>query len=710
MSESSSRMDHPSITTATDLLLIGKPQRRRSRSRRRHRSHKHTNNNNNNNNSDNDDESSSHHSHGSSHGSHDPLQKATRLLGRIIRPCLSYRARCAEAEAAPNQLVLDLCCRHPALALQRFPTHLEGLALSPLKFLLQNKANRVVVQDFVRAFPDAVRMADGDIMVGGGGNHDNPAAAAVANSNSTAATASGTYASFQLDGYPLHVACSVRQDEGEIIALLAHSFPDATRCKNQGGYLPLHLMLEYRGVTPALEGVQALVRLYPESTILKAPSLYPPPVFSVFSLHASHCTGPVVETILSHVPRHVTSLQFPIGCFTDDTVQPHHARALTRVLPQLQQLELCPPQWHAQGWETFAATFRFPLAISNLRQLVLKAPKFNPTAAAAAAALSPSPPRQQSHSVVLAGVAPALLTEDGLCHLLQNLTNLQSLNLMVDYHPQEGRNITQPLAHLLTHGQLRQLRVDGFPLQLPVLYQALQANVRLQQLVLNDLVVPQTTTTSATTNNNNIDVQQQPSSSSSSSQLLRLSDVLRQGNVTLQTAATVSFTGQLGDEYSQIQYWASLNRLGRAVARHADATVDMLVQLLVNASNDDVLLRQSNTNNNGGANNNNGHANQNPAVAASVDRDVQSIVYGLLRESPGSWSNSTGCANNPIRDGSGAAAGDVEMQNADSDPEQKVPSPIAWLLSAPAKRPSVASPVTSPRKRKIQRPFGSGSS
>lgn len=205
--------------------------------------------------------------------------------------------------------------------------------------------------------------------------------------------------------------------------------------------------------------------------------------------------------------------------------------------------------------------------------------------------------------------------------MIHNLINLQSLSLTVDYHPQEVRNLTQPLAHLLScpQGQLQHLRVDGFPLQLPILYQALIGNTKLTQLILNELVVSPTAARA---------LPLRPSVGP-----LQLSHVLQQGNVTLQTAATVSFTGQLGDEYSKIQYWASLNRLGRGLVRKADADAQVLLPLLAQVATDDVLQGRS--------------------------CDVQSILYGLLRESPGSWSNSN-------IGGSTGTTADVDMDQEDN--------------------------------------------
>jgi len=524
------------------------------------------------------------HSHSNSNSSkrhHDPLQKAESLLRRIIRPVLSYAAtatRCAQAEAAPNQLVLDLCRRHPSLATQRFPTHRQDLLLSPFQFLISNKANVEVIQNFLERFPQAVQCH-----------------------NNSSSSSNGEYL-YCLDGYPLHLACSVRQTEGDIIAMLAQAFPEATRVRNQRGYLPLHLLLEYRGVAPALEGAQALLQLYPESTVLKAP-VSAPPVFQVFSLR--HCSRQLMECILSHVPPHVTSLQFPIGCFAEDTVLPDHAQALTKVLPQLQHLELVPPQWHLHAWISFVTACRYPSVVGNLRTLILRARKYQPPAPPPPPAPAPpttAPPTTATS--IMNGMTMQQEAADLIGHMVQNLTNLTVLSISVDYHPQEVRNLTQPLASLLRHGTLQSLKVDGFPLQLSILYQALRGNTSLRQLVLNELVVKTPPSHSPS----------QQQHSNHSSQCLLLSQVLAWGNVTLQKAATVSFTGQLGEEYSRIQYWTTLNRLGRAFVRGNDVHLETLVQILLQAQNDNVIFQGRSC-------------------------DGQSILYGLLRETPGSWSN-----------------------------------------------------------------------
>ena len=93
--------------------------------------------------------------------------------------------------------------------------------------------------------------------------------------------------------------------------------------------------------------------------------------------------------------------------------------------------------------------------------------------------------------------------------------------------------------------------------------------------------------------------------------------MLQKHNVTLQECAPLN-------NCPKIDYVLHLNRLGRASARYAEGS--QLINLLVAASKDDYLA-------------------SNCARFGSAPRATVSILYGILRESPGFWCH---CGHTPI--------------------------------------------------------------
>lgn len=469
------------------------------------------------------------------------LRKAHSLLRRMIRPVVGFRTPTdAEVEAAPNQLVLDLCRKHPMLATEKFLCHNKQVELSPLKFLIHNQADVEVITGFCQSFPHTVQQVDGK---------------------------NDFFSS--LDGYPLHMASTIRQNDGALIALLASAHPPAVSIPNEGGFLPLHLLLEYRGFTPALEGVRALIDIDPEAAIRKAP-VNPPPVFSVLS--SSQLSREHMECIYSRLPRHVIRLDFPPNCFHEDCLSLDHARTIARVLPQIQEINLQPPQWASEAWLFFVQACQ--QHATHLRKLALRPPVLRP------------------------GVPPEVRT--AFFQFLYGCTALEMMDLQTSMTTPQRMGVivpdlTAPIAHLLTHGRLVSLRVVGYNVVARPIFASMIRNTQLKHLIING-ILPATT----------------------SNDTLTLSGVLEHHNTTLQQAQLgYSMIPMPAVEAAKIQYYTRLNRCGRAAAQHT--TLTQMAQILVLAQMDPELRT-------------------NP-------RECSAILYGLLRESPGLWSQNAGANN-----------------------------------------------------------------
>jgi hypothetical protein len=577
-------------------------------------------------------------------------RKDFSLLRRLIRGALRHQPN-PDEEDVPNSMVLDLCRKHPEWALQQFETEQEGVQLSPLFFLIHNRARLAVIQGFCQSFPQAAQEF-----------HADPATRP-----------------FRLDGHPLHLACITRQEEGALIALLANQYPPAASIPNLSGMLPLQLLLEYRGWIPAADGIQALVHIHPEAVLAS-----PPPLLSVLAAHNHHCTPEIQQIIWKHVPAHLTRLQLDNDMVPNVTL--HIAKAIGHVLPQLLELEWTSETWAPEAWIYFAQKYK-RLEGCRLKKLVLKPPvpisvcnviniNFNtninsnhddtgipwprrhPTvpqpaaqvAPPAATALTPAHMHRAfvnllQHVVTLEhldiqGIEPGVARR-GVHQLEHNHNNNPTWQLLANRghnnnpqpaslsssppaHNNQCLHITEPIVHLLNHSRLRYLRIRGFPLQLPAILQALTTNTHLEQLIINDTIVEPPTHDGQ----------------------LTLARVLEHHNVTLQKAELRMVVPRHANkrrdillEYNKVKYYTLLNQYGRAAARDQTASLNAMIQLVVTAQLELVQLplirRPQADNDNNNNNNNNNNTNNNYRNRQLV---VLGIVFGLLRESPGSWS------------------------------------------------------------------------
>jgi hypothetical protein len=170
--------------------------------------------------------------------------------------------------------VLKICETHPNLALEHYVVEDTGEKVTALEAFLRNRIEPKVIQEFCAKFPEALQVKS---------------------------NAGGLY--------PLHTACEeVPPGDGHIlIPFLAERFPEAVWTRDSEGNLPIHKVLRRLAKCPAachqaLE-VEALVRLFPESTITKGLDLAgEDPIHFVLSRAFNPA---VIKSVVTRIPETV---------------------------------------------------------------------------------------------------------------------------------------------------------------------------------------------------------------------------------------------------------------------------------------------------------------------------------------------------------------------------------------------------------------------
>ena len=258
-----------------------------------------------------------------------------------------------------------------------------------------------------------------------------------------------------------------------------------------------------------------------------------------------------------------------------------------------------------------------------------------------------------------------------LNHLLdtssQSLEYLDLNDILCHYYPMtavrhKGHNNEEdpadPLARLLTTPNSRlsvlKARGDWSAKQASKIFHALSTNNTLKTLSLGsvDMLSPYVLQEYEEQNN----------------KIWTLSRVLEEFNTTLidsfpEDGGGVPFLVDVArEEEDKVKYYMALNRMGRSVARHAQTSCDEIVQLLVTVKERAVVESQYSM-----------------TRAASVVSQrfwgtkysgEVSLLYGLLRESPGTWSMNRGTTTSTGVMGVSGAGMDVDHNSNHMETEQ----------------------------------------
>ena len=532
-----------------------------------------------------------------------------------------------------NIMVLNLCQLHPQLALGSFPTtkshkKKKQIFTTPFEFLLENQASFEELAFLCTRNPQVLQQLD---------------------------TTPSRKSRFGSGGYPLHHVCTANDCPDGLVEFMAQQFPAACSHVNQMGFLPAHLLLQNRhDRPPRYDGLETLVTLYPEALTIKSPSSGRTVLDDSFGPgFGGEFFGDLLATVWFRFARNTRTTRLEIKPERGARIEgfPIHALTGSRTLEKLTELEFRHPSWTMDAWKAFVRHVSSSQQI-QWTALVLEAPYFEQRS---------KQERMHVHLMQLlrhiAKTMPSLATfkltlptrhdakaahEVMECIATSFLTEISTTTTSSS----SDNNSSCPLTELALYG--------GFPNDPSVIFKALATNNNLKRLHLPSLVHLEEDKTIACHDGDNASDDRgddesdnsgatfdTPSPTTAGDPVSLLSAILENGNnVTLEHATmtldlpnnndnkendtTASHHHQhqqrWKNEYAKIQHYVTLNRCGRVRMRQlhtgncssqsttctGEDWIPILEQVMVTGEND--------------------------CTTSSF-----SLVYGLLRESPGLW-------------------------------------------------------------------------
>lgn len=155
---------------------------------------------------------------------------------------------------------------------------------------------------------------------------------------------------------PLHFACRFGVAE-DVLVFLIQKFPHAVVVSNASGMLPIHCALGKKDVFPygtfshaTLETIKIMADLFPQSLVKEEQESHRTPLQIAFA-HAY--SFEVIDYILSKLPPKMESFGLKAGCYHNKRFSVCMGRSesvlVSKLLPRLQRFHCEPSEWRIEG-------------------------------------------------------------------------------------------------------------------------------------------------------------------------------------------------------------------------------------------------------------------------------------------------------------------------------------------------------------------------